>query len=345
MYARALLGVAGVCIGSQLTLACVSSSASVTDPDASDHDASDPAAADGGWARDSASSNLTDAGSLTVDTDNATVMPGFLTDEKDGWLRLIAASWQLPAGHEAHFCVRVTAPREVYLHEFAPLGATGTHHTVLTTVPGGSTPDGVISCSGGDVTGHQIYGSGVGTEPTVLPEGIAMHVRAGEQLVLNLHLFNTRDRALTGISGVMVRGMAADQVKQVAEGVLAGPLGFTLGTGRATATGKCTFSHAATIISVQPHMHQLGIHMKVTAKRAAADSVNLFDDDYSFDSQQRYPAGMVALKAGDVVEIECTYLNDTQHSVRWGQSSLDEMCFAGLTRFPADSSTSYLCVN
>jgi hypothetical protein len=272
-------------------------------------------------------------------------MPGFLTAEDGGWLRLIAARWQLPAGREAHFCVRVTAPRETYLHEFSPLSPTGTHHTVLTAVAGGNTPDGVVSCSGNDISGHQIYGSGVGTEASTLPDGIAMHVQAGEQLVLNLHLFNTRDGALDGISGVMARPMPADQVSQVAEGVLAGPLGFKLPVGRATANGKCTFSHAATIFSVQPHMHQLGVHMKVIAQRAAAGSVTLFDDDYSFDTQQRYPASMVAMQAGDTVKVECTYQNDTQHTVSWGQSSLDEMCFAGLARFPADPGSSYLCAN
>jgi hypothetical protein len=347
MYARALLHVAGICIGSQLSLGCVSMGGefAAADVDAAN---SDQPAADAGTMSDAAvAPPAVDAGSLTVEptTDTATAMPGFLEEEKDGWLRLIAASWQLPKGHEAHFCVRVTAPRDVYLHEFAAISPVGTHHTVLTAVPGGSAPDGVTACAGGDISGHQVYGSGVGTESSALPDGIAMQVRAGEQLVLNLHLFNTHDTALSGISGVMVRPMAADQVKQIGEGVLAGPVAFNIPSGLVTKNGKCTFSHDATLFSVQPHMHQLGVHMKVVAKRAAADSVTLFDDDYNFDSQQRFGVPMVAMKKGDTVQIECTYQNDTKHSVSWGQSSLDEMCFAGLGRFPAAADSSYLCAN
>jgi hypothetical protein len=332
----AALRIATVCIGSQLALACVQDSALPVE-DAGVADSAVIAPVD--EAQPDAASQLPELPA----TDGGSVLSGFLIDADGGWLRLIAASWYLEAGHEAHLCARMTAPRDAYLHEFSPLIPLGTHHTIVTVVPGGSTPDGMAPCSGGDISGYQIYGSGVGSENYALPKGIAMRVRAGEQMVMNLHLFNVRDKALSGTSGVLVRTMPSEQVEQVAEGVLAGPLSLTIPTGLVTQRGKCTFNQASTIFAVTPHMHQLGVHMKVVADTSPAGSVVLFDGDYSFDSQQKFPVDSLRMKAGDVVRVECTYQNDGAHTVHWGQSSLDEMCFVGLGRFPAAQSGSFLC--
>ncbi len=43
---------------------------------------------------------------------------------------------------------------------------------------------------------------------------------------------------------------------------------------------------------------------------------------------------MVSLKAGERVEVECSYENPGAEPVPFGDSSLDEMCFAGLYRYP-----------
>jgi hypothetical protein len=43
---------------------------------------------------------------------------------------------------------------------------------------------------------------------------------------------------------------------------------------------------------------------------------------------------MLKLKAGDTVDVECTYNNTTDRTVAFGESSLDEMCFIGLYKFP-----------
>jgi hypothetical protein len=270
---------------------------------------------------------------------------GFLAPADDGWLVLIEGEWELDAGSEAHLCVRSTATRDVYLHEFSPESPPGSHHSVL-TVPGGSDgADGASPCGGANVSGRQLYGSGVGTAAGALPDGIAMQVHAGEQLLLDLHLFNAGSETLKGRSGVLTKTMPEQQVQHVAAWILAGPISLSIPPGRVVQTGKCTFSDSATLFSVGPHMHQLGVHMKVTAQRAQGGSSVLFDGPYSFDSQLKYPVDFVQMNVGDTVQLECTYDNTTDHRVSWGQSTLDEMCFAGLLRFPPSSSGSYLCMN
>ena len=58
----------------------------------------------------------------------------------------------------------------------------------------------------------------------------------------------------------------------------------------------------------------------------------LYDGPYDFNEQRQYSMGLVALKTGDKVSVECTYENPNDRSVGFGESSLDEMCFIGLYR-------------
>lgn len=266
----------------------------------------------------------------------------FLADAGDGWLSLIEADWELAPGTETHLCVRATVPRDVLLHEFTPINPLGTHHTVLSVHPGGAL-DGVVLC-GADVSGRNLYSAGVGTEPWVLPEGVATRVSAGEQLMLNLHLFNTGGDELRGRSGVLVRTLGEAEVEHEAGALLAGPIMLEIPPGRSTVNGQCTFFDDATIFGVAPHMHQLGVHMKVVANSSDAGVVVLFDGPFSFESQLRYPVDFVAMKTGDTVDVACTYENDTDGNVLWGDSSLSEMCFASINRFPSHG-TGYVCVN
>jgi hypothetical protein len=81
-------------------------------------------------------------------------------------------------------------------------------------------------------------------------------------------------------------------------------------------------------------MHQLGIHAKVVAESSVDGTRVLHDGPYDFDAQLYYPIEPIRMAAGDKVRFECTWRNTTDRTVRWGDSSLDEMCAMGLYRFP-----------
>ena len=163
--------------------------------------------------------------------------------------------------------------------------------------------------------------------------------------MVNLHLFNVGDQALGGTSGVWIRRVPKAQVMQEAEVVLAGPLALTIPPGTTTLTGRCTMQKAVTLFSLNPHMHQLGTHMKVTAHSAIAGDRVLHDQAYDFTHQLLYQVTPVQLAQGDRVSIECTYRNGTTRTVSWGDSTLDEMCFAGLGLYPAFGAGGFPCSN
>ena len=252
------------------------------------------------------------------------------------WTPLLEGTWELPAGQEGYVCVRKTLSEDVYIKEFQPIAPIGTHHTLLSVNETPTGPDGVAVCSA-SANGHvTLLGSGVGENYSAgpLPEGVAYKVAKGSQLNLNLHLFNVSDKPLTGSSGTRVRTTTVDRVTDHAETILAGPVSLQIPPGKSTSKGQCTIKSDTTVVAVAPHMHQLGVHLKAVVMRAAGEPVSLYDGAYDFEDQRQKSTGQLALKKGDIVNVECTYENDTCTAVAFGESSLDEMCFIGLYRYP-----------
>jgi hypothetical protein len=85
-------------------------------------------------------------------------------------------------------------------------------------------------------------------------------------------------------------------------------------------------------------MHQLGIHEKVVVETSSRGEVTLLDDAYDFDEQSYRLIDPLRVAPGDRVRVECTHRNTTEKTVTFGESTLAEMCFAGLYRYPSNGS-------
>lgn len=263
----------------------------------------------------------------------------------DGWETIIAANWTLDPGQERYYCQRTTLAEDVYVSAIRAINPLGTHHTALTAASNNRTPDGLTPCSASGLEPQGIFGSGIGTETFVYPPGVGLRLRAGQQLLLNLHVFNTSRSPLRGLSGTAVKRTSPADIKYLAESVLAGPVGFVLPPGkRTTIAGQCTTSHDTTLFAVQPHMHQVGVHMKGVAYPSGRDPIVLHDGPFDFDRQVVYSTQPLQLKRGDVIKVECTFENDTSAPISFGESSNQEMCFLVLHRYPAAENPNVLCV-
>jgi hypothetical protein len=282
-------------------------------------------------------------------TPNAPASPGevpegFLADAGDGWKTLITGRWKLQPGTEGYWCSRYTLKEDVAVSTFRAVAPKGTHHTLLTIADDTANPDGVGECGSNTNGTRNVLGTGVGPSELKMPAGVGMVLKAGEQLLLNLHLFNTSDQPLTGLSGSIVRLIAQSDVKHLAEEAMAGPVMLDIPVGGPTKQmGECTISHDSNIFAVGPHMHQLGIHLKAVAHSSEMGEVLLYDGAYDFDNQILfYLPQEVRMKKGDKVKVECTYQNDTDQPVKFGNSSQSEMCFAGLFRYP-EGQMNFIC--
>jgi hypothetical protein len=254
----------------------------------------------------------------------------------DGYTTLVNGTWSLPASAEKYVCVRLTAKTDTFIQSIRPVAPVGTHHTVL-MIGAPDAPDGTTDCTS-SLMKPAIYASGVGTQQLDLPAGVAVHVRPGQQLLLNLHLFNATDTTITGTSGIEILAAEPGAVQHEAGVVLIGKTaGLTVAPGTTTQTGRCTTPANVTVFAVAPHMHMLGSHMKVGyANQDGSGARVMLDQPYSFDEQKFTSlASPLVSGAGGRVTVECTYVNTTGQTVTFGESSTQEMCYALTFVYPA----------
>jgi len=271
----------------------------------------------------------------------------FMADAGDGWKSLIQAHWVLPANSEQYRCARYTVPADAAIHSFRALSPLGTHHTVLTVSHNPTEPDGLTVCSAATNANAMLSASGVGTNAFTLPDGVAVKVRKGDQLLLNLHLFNVSDKPIEGTSGTLIKVMAENEIVNEAESVLGGPINLNIPphSKDVVQSGECTMVEDATLFAVGAHAHMHATHVKVVAHSSLDGDVVLSDRPYSFDAQVVYEIDpMVKMKKGDKVQVDCTYDNDGDELVQFGDSSLAEMCFAGFLRYPAVQNPTFPCI-
>lgn len=254
-----------------------------------------------------------------------------------GYTRLIGRSWSLqPGQNDTYRCVRFTLTEDTYITNIMAQAPLGTHHTVLSIASGSAAgPDGEQDCGVNTLGMVMLYASGVGTAPLDFPEGVGIRVRAGQQIHLNLHLYNTSDEVLTGESAILVK-QSSTPPAILAENVFAGSFQINIPpmTTR-TVTGGCTATRDYTLFALWPHMHQVATHQKVELVRGGTPTV-LHDEPFNFAEQDYYlqePA--VQVQQGDQIRVTCTYVNTTNRTITFGDSSDQEMCFSGLYRYPA----------
>ncbi|MEM9489587.1 MAG: hypothetical protein AAGC55_10610 [Myxococcota bacterium] len=305
--------------------------------DSSDNDDGD---GDGGSSADGGSGDAGSGGG-----DDAAPGDGGAVDP-DGFATLISGAWTLGPGTEDYYCARRTVTEDLYITEFRSTAPPGTHHSVL-LIDSGSQPDGITPCSAQVLSPRMIYSAGINTNDIALPDGVAMRVRAGQQLLLHLHLYNVTDAPLSGESAVKVATTTAAEIRHEAETVLMGNLfSLLIPPGPSTQVGSCTMSDDVELFMVYPHMHQLGTRMRVMAERSDGSEELLYDAPFAFEEQSISPIDPIALRQGERIIVYCSYNNTTGETVYYGDSSDQEMCFAGMYRYPAvGSPLGYICAD
>jgi hypothetical protein len=257
------------------------------------------------------------------------------------WRTLVEAPWTLEPGVERYVCALATVGEDLLVRRFSAVAPRGTHHALVTLAePGGA--DGVFGCSAETLSDTMVLASGIGSSDLELPPGVAMRIPATKQVLLNLHILNPGVGPLAATSGVRVQLANPEEVVSEAEMVFVGTSDIAVPAGEeATRSGRCTFTQDATVIVVWPHMHRFGVHLSV-AHHGGDGMTTLHDEPFDFNEQRHYPVAPTLVRAGEQLEVTCTWHNPTSAPLTFGESTRDEMCFAGIVRYPA-SGTSLFC--
>lgn len=278
----------------------------------------------------------------------------------EGFTRLVGRTWSLPAptgsASDQYRCVRFTPTEDIYITAIQAQAPTGTHHTVLSFAGsnGTSGADGNDDgCNFTEIGMDMLYASGTNEGLLEFPTDVGLKLPAGQQLHLNLHLFNATDEPISGDTAILVKAQPTPP-PQLAEMVFAGRFNVSIPVTtpqkpETTLTGGCTSDKAYTLFAVWPHQHQLGTHQKVSIDRGQNPNVVttvLHDGAYNFQEQNYYLQSPVFdVQVGDRIKVDCTWKNTTGSTVTFGESSTQEMCFSGLYRFPAQNDGRFHCTD
>lgn len=256
-----------------------------------------------------------------------------------GYEPLIMRTWTLTGAQRDNYqCRRIMIDRDMWISGFKAVAPVGTHHTVL-TVSENSTQVGDYPCSASSLDTKMLYASGTAEEVMNFPDGYAVHLRAGQYINLNLHLYNGSDVAIGGETGVLVKTVdASTQPKEV--GFMFGgttSLSIPPDSVDHTVSGQCQTQNWK-LFALWPHMHQAATHQKVELIQGGNTTV-LHDEPFTFTDQKFYPMGELQLTAGNTLRFTCTYNNNPTSNpdggtITFGDSSNMEMCFTGLYTYP-----------
>jgi hypothetical protein len=291
-----------------------------------------------------------------------------------GWTNLISRSWSLSfGGDEGYRCRRIKTTEDMDVSAFrADMGPNGTHHLFLTLDPNGGTMTGnVDSCNQdyGVDNGQLLYGASVGptnAQDLVFPAGIAVHIPAGSYIVLNAHVYDATDNPMNGSTGVLVQTVPPGEVQHEVDAVFVGTQSIDIPSNgmqtQVTSTCPAPRSQDYHILAVWPHMHQFGTHAHLVNTNPQNVHDVIVDKPFTFDDQTNSMITERVLHTDDNLQFTCTYMvpsqtctypggqcnngtcqNDGLCHVPYGESSVGEMCYAALYKWPTGGDP-YGCV-
>ena len=88
------------------------------------------------------------------------------------------------------------------------------------------------------------------------------------------------------------------------------------------------------IMVFEPHMHRIGKRMKTVANKLDGTTAVLMDEPFSFGNETHYPVSY-DLMPGETLTTSCTFNNNTNGGVPFGESTNAEMCYQFTFAWPA----------
>jgi hypothetical protein len=181
-----------------------------------------------------------------------------------------------------------------------------------------------------------LVGYAPGLPPTELPEGRAKLIKAGSDIIFEMH-YTASGSAASDRTAIGLKTVDESAVKERVLTMLAANGNWAIPPGDPNYKVEADFKFAndGRIVALLPHMHLRGKDFEYVAKYPTGESETLLNvPHYSFSWQLAYvPAGDIVVPKGTV--IHCTahfdnsannpYNPDPTKKVTWGQQSWDEM--------------------
>jgi hypothetical protein len=213
------------------------------------------------------------------------------------------------------------------------------HHWLLYTTQNSELTDGSHEgCSGVHSSDTLITGWAPGGKTVVLPEEVGLDVPSGQDayFILEIHYNNVaRYTDALDQSGARLCLTTTPQ-EHVAAVHWLGTENILLLPGESQAGSTCApnLSGPVQVLSVSPHMHQLGVHSSIVINRVSGTQETLLDKPFDFNTQIGYETP-TTLHPGDTLTATCTWNNTSGAITFFGEGTNDEMCYLFTIAYPA----------
>ncbi|MFI5308479.1 MAG: hypothetical protein ACHQ53_14065 [Polyangiales bacterium] len=221
------------------------------------------------------------------------------------------------------------------------------HHWLLYDLRSVHDDGDVQRCLGTHPDAAVLSGWAPGAADTHFPANIGMAIPWGPdgRFVLEVHYVNNTGTTQSDRSGARICATHTPRPHTAALTWLGtenigGPMGIPPGE-TTTVSGTCTPARAGYpadqlihTLTVLPHMHKLGRHMQILVHRSGGTTDVLADHDFDYNNQVGFDM-LGEVYEGDTLETRCTYDNTTDHSVPYGPTTAQEMCYAFAIGYPA----------
>jgi hypothetical protein len=274
-------------------------------------------------------------------TDEPTTEGPLTPGPPEGGQQLATTTWRLQPGEEKYICYQFYSPDEaVAITRVDELASLGVHHVFLFQAYGRNEPDAPHECPTLiKTTWNPIWVAAAGAEHSLqTPPGTGFVIAPATQYIVQLHLQNTSDDPIDvrgGLNLTYERNVAAVTPVGI-YGIGSFALDIPANTQNYEVPVSCTPQKKMNVFGVLPHMHKLGTKIDVQYTPVGGDKKHFYKiDPWLFGNQ---PLDMMdaTISPGDKLDLTCTYNNTTNQSVKYGESSDQEMCFFVLFYYPYD---------
>lgn len=242
-----------------------------------------------------------------------------------GYLRRYSPILEIPPASEIILCTPIGAPLEsrLRMRRFATQQMPGGHHVSLFASDEPAADPSPRECDLDDMLNLRIVG--IGIDP--FPEGLALEVEAGQQLVLQSHYINATLEPLRVMDAVDLE--VVDDGYAITDTFAISDVAFQI-PANATVERKavCTIDETMQIHLLMGHAHELLTHFTVTHVPLAGSPRLLYEEDDGATLRNNAEVALydppLVLSPGDRVEVTCAWTNPTDHLVEFPE----EMCAA-----------------
>lgn len=263
-----------------------------------------------------------------------------IPETPDGAQAFLLEDTVIPAGHEAIFCYFLDPlEKDIYIRGFVDYQGKFGHHVALFKALVREEPGSKIDCTSSDAMAKMV--PVVASEQfglSEMPEGMAIRVAAGSQLVIQQHIVNTSNKPIIVADGAhMFTTDPVDEQQRIGFIGLS-DVTFDIPVGeKAELTFDCEVPWDMNIFVLGPHMHEFG--RSISTEVMVDGTMRRVVDVPSWEASYRDEPPVtqfeltepLALKAGDIIRTTCNFENTSDDSLEFPA----EMCATFGYFFPA----------